>query len=101
MKTNAFRRRRVPRADPLKHPLSQLPLLLPQEDRLGVGGQYQHAAGVLSVHDAHEGCPNALNCLPDTEGRPQHTLPIILRCATLGSANKRLMVRDIYAAMEE
>ncbi|KLO20067.1 winged helix DNA-binding domain-containing protein, partial [Schizopora paradoxa] len=32
--------------------------------------------------------------------RPQHTLPVILRCAILGSARKRLTIRDIYAAME-
>lgn len=48
----------------------------------------------------HPNCPDTLDCLPDTDGRPQHTLPVILRCAILGSANKRLTIREIYAAME-
>ncbi|KAI0312988.1 hypothetical protein OF83DRAFT_1143441 [Amylostereum chailletii] len=51
-------------------------------------------------HPSHPSCPNTLNCLPDTEGRPQHTLPIILRCAILGSDKKRFTIREIYAAME-
>lgn len=51
-------------------------------------------------HETHDNCPDSLDCLPDTEGRPQHTLPVILRCAILGSARKRLTIRDIYAAME-
>ncbi|KAI0053388.1 winged helix DNA-binding domain-containing protein, partial [Auriscalpium vulgare] len=33
--------------------------------------------------------------------RPQHTLPVILRCAILGSPKKRLTIREIYAAMED
>ncbi|KAI0274796.1 hypothetical protein BC834DRAFT_849614 [Gloeopeniophorella convolvens] len=52
-------------------------------------------------HRAHPGCPDTLCCLPDTDGRPQHTLPVILRCAILGSNMKRLTIREIYAAMEE
>lgn len=52
-------------------------------------------------HAAHPTCPNTLRCLPDTDGRPQHTLPVILRCAILGSKMKRLTIREIYAAMEE
>ncbi|KAF9225552.1 hypothetical protein BS17DRAFT_778758 [Gyrodon lividus] len=51
-------------------------------------------------HEPHPNCPDTLACLPDTDGRPQHTLPVILRCAILGSAKKRLTIRDIYAAME-
>ncbi|KIM70306.1 hypothetical protein SCLCIDRAFT_1207624 [Scleroderma citrinum Foug A] len=51
-------------------------------------------------HEPHLNCPDTLACLPDTDGRPQHTLPVILRCAILGSANKRLTIREIYAAME-
>ncbi|KAI6031421.1 hypothetical protein BKA83DRAFT_6278 [Pisolithus microcarpus] len=50
---------------------------------------------------SHPNCPDTLACLPDTDGRPQHTLPVILRCAILGSANKRLTIREIYAAMEK
>lgn len=52
-------------------------------------------------HAPHPDCPDALACLPDTDGRPQHTLPVILRCAILGSPRKRLTIREIYAAMEE
>ncbi|KAG7099703.1 hypothetical protein E1B28_001523 [Marasmius oreades] len=51
-------------------------------------------------HRPHPNCPDTLACLPDTEGRPQHTLPVILRCAILGSPRKRLTIREIYAAME-
>ncbi|KAG5652449.1 hypothetical protein H0H81_004993 [Sphagnurus paluster] len=51
-------------------------------------------------HEFHPDCPDSLACLPDTNGRPQHTLPVILRCAILGSPRKRLTIRDIYAAME-
>ncbi|XP_006454125.1 hypothetical protein AGABI2DRAFT_189431 [Agaricus bisporus var. bisporus H97] len=51
-------------------------------------------------HRLHPDCPDTLDCLPDTEGRPQHTLPVILRCAILGSPKKRLTIREIYAAME-
>ncbi|KAF5388494.1 hypothetical protein D9757_004720 [Collybiopsis confluens] len=51
-------------------------------------------------HEPHPNCPDSLDCLPDTNGRPQHTLPVILRCAILGSPRKRLTIREIYAAME-
>jgi hypothetical protein len=51
-------------------------------------------------HELHPDCPDSLACLPDTDGRPQHTLPVILRCTILGSPRKRLTIREIYAAME-
>ncbi|KAG6919021.1 hypothetical protein DXG01_009731 [Tephrocybe rancida] len=51
-------------------------------------------------HEPHPNCPDSLACLPNTEGRPQHTLPVILRCAILGSPRQRLTIREIYAAME-
>ena len=54
----------------------------------------------IRSHPPHENCPDTLNCLPDTDGRPQHTLPVILRCTILGSVAKRLTIREIYAAME-
>ena len=54
----------------------------------------------LHDHQAHADCPDTLACLPDTHGRPQHTLPVILRCAILGSPRKRLTIREIYATME-
>ncbi|THH13497.1 hypothetical protein EW146_g6730 [Bondarzewia mesenterica] len=52
-------------------------------------------------HEPHPSCPDTLSCLPDADGRPQHTLPVILRCAILGSPKKRLTIREIYAAMED
>ncbi|KAG6879561.1 hypothetical protein C0992_001388 [Termitomyces sp. T32_za158] len=55
---------------------------------------------VSKDHEVHPDCPNSLACLPNTEGRPQHTLPVILRCAILGSSRQRLTIREIYAAME-
>ncbi|KIL71501.1 hypothetical protein M378DRAFT_6232 [Amanita muscaria Koide BX008] len=57
-------------------------------------------ASIRPDHEYHPNCPDTLACLPDTEGRPQHTLPVILRCAILGSPKKRLTIREIYAAME-
>ncbi|KAJ7109941.1 hypothetical protein C8R44DRAFT_268333 [Mycena epipterygia] len=54
-----------------------------------------------NLHIPHPDCPDSLACLPDTRERPQHTLPVILRCAILGSPRKRLTIREIYAAMEE
>lgn len=56
---------------------------------------------VQNQHQPHPNCPSSLGCLPDTTGRPQHTLPIILRCAILGSAHQRLTIREIYGAMED
>ena len=62
--------------------------------------QYYEQQTEAHPHDPHPDCPNALSCLADSEGRPQHTLPVILRCAILGSPRKRLTIREIYAAME-
>lgn len=56
---------------------------------------------IMRPHEPHQDCPDTLACLPDTNGRPQHTLPVILRCAILGSPKKRLTIREIYAAMEK
>jgi len=56
---------------------------------------------VFNKHEPHPNCPDTLACLPDTDGRPQHTLPVILRCAILGSPRRRLTIREIYAAMED
>ncbi|KAI0348292.1 hypothetical protein BDW22DRAFT_1350477 [Trametopsis cervina] len=56
---------------------------------------------IMRPHEPHPDCPDTLACLPDTNGRPQHTLPVILRCAILGSPKKRLTIREIYAAMEK
>jgi hypothetical protein len=52
-------------------------------------------------HEPHPHCPDNLDCLPDTNGKPQHTLPVILRCAILGSPGKQLTIREIYATMEK
>jgi len=51
-------------------------------------------------HKEHPHCPSSLHCLRDTDSRPPHTLPVILRCTILGSPNKKLTIREIYAAME-
>lgn len=64
------------------------------------GTHYNRDDGLPGEHEAHEDCPDTLACLPDSDGRPQHTLPVILRCAILGSPRKRLTIREIYAAME-
>lgn len=63
--------------------------------------KFSHSLQDAKEHCAHPTCPDTLCCLPDTDGRPQHTLPVILRCAILGSKMKRLTIREIYAAMEE
>lgn len=62
---------------------------------------YTQSDVIMRPHDPHPDCPDTLACLPDTMGRPQHTLPVILRCAILGSPKKRLTIREIYAAMEK
>ena len=63
--------------------------------------KFSHSLQYAKEHCAHPTCPDTLRCLPDTDGRPQHTLPVILRCAILGSEMKRLTIREIYAAMED
>jgi Forkhead domain len=63
--------------------------------------KFSHSRQDSKEHCAHPTCPDTLRCLPDTDERPQHTLPVILRCAILGSKMKRLTIREIYAAMEE
>ena len=62
---------------------------------------YAQSDVIMRPHEPHPDCPDTLACLPDTNGRPQHTLPVILRCAILGSPKKRLTIREIYAAMEK
>jgi hypothetical protein len=74
---------------------------VPGKPRIGVPG----ALGVTQCpyvieHKEHPHCPSSLHCLRDTDGRPPHTLPVILRCTILGSPNKKLTIREIYAAME-
>ena len=53
---------------------------------------YTQSDVIMRPHDPHPDCPDTLACLPDTMGRPQHTLPVILRCAILGSPKKRLTI---------
>ena len=62
---------------------------------------YAQSDIIIRPHEPHPDCPDTLACLPDTNGRPQHTLPVILRCAILGSPKRRLTIREIYAAMEK
>ncbi|KAK1234864.1 hypothetical protein PQX77_001958 [Marasmius sp. AFHP31] len=78
---------------------------IPVEDDPGQEEEHTEDIHVPNIphnpdHKPHPNCPDTLACLPDTEGRPQHTLPVILRCAILGSPRKRLTIREIYAAME-
>jgi len=78
---------------------------MPVEDDPGQEEEHAEDIHVPNIphnpdHKPHPNCPDTLACLPDTEGRPQHTLPVILRCAILGSPRKRLTIREIYAAME-
>ena len=52
------------------------------------------------AHELHENCPDSLGCLRNTDGKPQYKLHIILRCAILGSPNKRLTTLEMYSALE-
>lgn len=61
---------------------------------------YARQTAAARPHEPHPDCPDTLACLPDSDDRPQHTLPVILRCAILGSPRRRLTIREIYAAME-
>ncbi|KZT08670.1 uncharacterized protein LAESUDRAFT_723570 [Laetiporus sulphureus 93-53] len=70
-------------------------------ERSNEGDYYGQTNITITPHEPHPNCPDTLTCLPDTDGRPQHTLPVILRCAILGSPKKRLTIREIYAAMEK
>ncbi|CCM03752.1 uncharacterized protein FIBRA_05898 [Fibroporia radiculosa] len=73
-----------------------------QSDRTSIQENYYGQSNIsITPHEPHPNCPDTLACLPNTDGRPQHTLPVILRCAILGSPKKRLTIREIYAAMEK
>jgi Forkhead domain len=86
----------------LPHSASPSSSTSPRSNRTIVDGPHYSRDGPPSgEHEMHPDCPDTLDCLPDTDGRPQHTLPVILRCAILGSPRKRLTIREIYATMEE
>ncbi|KAJ8523282.1 hypothetical protein ONZ45_g254 [Pleurotus djamor] len=70
---------------------------LPEDE---AGTSYYTRTRASERHETHPDCPNTLDCLQNTDGRPPHTLPVILRCAILGSPDCRLTIREIYAAME-
>ncbi|KAL1740836.1 hypothetical protein HDZ31DRAFT_76602 [Schizophyllum fasciatum] len=92
-----------PHFPPMPYPMQQSmpPAAGPSAPIIPVAAtRYREGAGPVD-HQPHPDCPDTLACLPDTDGRPQHTLPVILRCAILGSPQKRLTIRGIYAAMEE
>lgn len=61
---------------------------------------YSNAAMVGVPHPHHPDCPNSLNCLPDTNEKPNHILPVIVRSAILGSPKQKLTIREIYKAIE-
>jgi hypothetical protein len=85
-----------------KLPSSASPASSPRSTRASADtGHYSREGAPSGEHEMHPDCPDTLNCLPDTDGRPQHTLPVILRCAILGSPRKRLTIREIYSAMED
>lgn len=71
------------------------------ERAMAQSSYYAQSDIIIRPHEPHPDCPDTLACLPDTNGRPQHTLPVILRCAILGSPKRRLTIREIYAAMEK
>ena len=96
-----------PRLQSVRVPANMTPTQAQSEKTLEGGGFMgvalrapQRAEVVVRSHAPHPDCPDTLACLPDTDGRPQHTLPVILRCTILGSPRKRLTIREIYAAME-
>lgn len=53
------------------------------------------------THPHHPNCPDSLNCLADTNDKPNHILPVIIRGAILGSPMRKLTLRGIYATIEE
>ena len=53
------------------------------------------------THPHHLNCPDSLNCLADTNDKPNHILPVIIRGAILGSPMRKLTLRGIYATIEE
>lgn len=61
---------------------------------------YSNATMVGAPHPYHPDCPNSLNCLPDTNEKPNHILPVIVRSAILGSPKQKLTIREIYKAIE-
>ncbi|EGO04521.1 hypothetical protein SERLA73DRAFT_68203 [Serpula lacrymans var. lacrymans S7.3] len=84
-------------------PVRGSPSSTPSDISANTTAAFNHSSQIEPLykqHELHPNCPDTLVCLPDTAGRPQHTLPVILRCAILGSPRKRLTIREIYAAME-
>ncbi|KAG2154549.1 hypothetical protein DEU56DRAFT_769162 [Suillus clintonianus] len=82
-------------------PISASPSSPTSDGSLNATVEFHQYDPPYKEHAPHPNCPDTLACLPDTDGRPQHTLPVILRCAILGSARRRLTIREIYAAMED
>ncbi|KAF9567782.1 hypothetical protein CPC08DRAFT_680482 [Agrocybe pediades] len=81
-------------------PETSAPALRPPPPKRPLARRSDKKLELAANHKPHPDCPDTLACLPDTDGRPGHTLPVILRCCILGSPNKRLTIREIYAAME-
>ncbi|KAF7791220.1 hypothetical protein EIP86_002234 [Pleurotus ostreatoroseus] len=100
---NALRLPHVPNPPPAPSPSSASPPAfdMAYERAMAQTSYYAQSDIVIRPHEPHPDCPDTLACLPDTNGRPQHTLPVILRCAILGSPKRRLTIREIYAAMEK
>ncbi|KAF8523218.1 hypothetical protein JB92DRAFT_3110189 [Gautieria morchelliformis] len=81
------------------HPTNGHPLGMPPPIPVDAHSYYSNATMVVP-HPHHPDCPNSLNCLPDTNEKPNHILPVIVRSAILGSPKQKLTIREIYKAIE-
>ncbi|KZV68480.1 hypothetical protein PENSPDRAFT_610035 [Peniophora sp. CONT] len=97
-----------PSAGPSGDPFAQTPSgITPVDPGAGTGPSDQQLhelyAGPFAYreHNPHPDCPNALSCLADTTDRPGYTYPILVKCAILGSAHRRLEIREIYQVLSE
>ena len=82
------------------HSTNGHPLGMPPPIPVDAHSYYSNAAMVGAPHPHHPDCPNSLNCLPDTNEKPNHILPVIVRSAILGSPKQKLTIREIYKAIE-
>lgn len=49
----------------------------------------------------HSGCPDSLSCLQGSNGKALDPIPVIIRCAILGSFMKRLTISELYGTLED
>jgi len=55
----------------------------------------------LKHHAPHQGCPDSLACLADSDSKPRDTFATIIRCAILSTPTKRMTLNCIYKAIEQ